>query len=137
MASILQNNVVADMFAGNLSSAHTYRMMLTTSSYTPDKDHDRRDDVTNEVVGAGYTAGGNVVTLTVTADPTNDRTIISVGAGTWPTATITARYGAVYRARGGASSADELVAVLDFGGNITSTGGTFATSETTPFYINH
>lgn len=137
MASILQNNVVADMFAGNLSSAHTYRMMLTTSAYTPDKDHDKRNDVTNEVTGTGYTAGGNVVTVSVTADPTNDRTILSIGVGTWPTSTITARYGAVYRARGGASSADELVAVLDFGGNIVSTGGTFATSETTPFYINH
>lgn len=137
MASHLQNNVVADMYAGNLLSSHTYRMMLCSSAYTPNKDHDRRDDVTNEVSGTGYTAGGAACTVSVTADPANDRTVISISEPTWPASTITARYGVVYRLRGGAASADELVATLDFGANITSTGGTFATDETTPFYINN
>lgn len=37
----------------------TIKMLLTTSAYTPDFDaHDYRDDVTNEVSGTGYTAGG-------------------------------------------------------------------------------
>lgn len=37
----------------------TIKVALTTSSYTPDQDaHDFFDDVTNEVTGTGYTAGG-------------------------------------------------------------------------------
>ena len=137
MASLLQNNVVADMYAGNLLSSHTYRMMLVTSAYTPDKDHNRRDDVTNEISGTGYTAGGEICTVTVTADPANDRTIISISEPSWASATFTARRAVVYRARGGAASADELVCTLDFGADKTATGGTFTTDETTPFYINH
>lgn len=138
MASFLFNSLAADTFAGSIiPGTHTFRMMLTTSSYTPDKDHNRRDDVTNEVSGTGYTAKGATVTLTVTTDNGNDRTSIAISAASWPTATLTARYGVVYRDRGGASSADELVALLDFGGDVTATGGTFATSETTPFYLNH
>lgn len=49
----------------------TVKVMLTTSSYTPDKDaHDYKDDVTNEVTGTGYTAGGATLsskTITYTA----------------------------------------------------------------------
>jgi hypothetical protein len=112
-------------------------MMLTTSTYTPNKDHNRRDDITNEVVGVGYVAKGEVVTLTVTTDNASDRTSIAISEPSWPTATFTARYGVVYRDRGGASSADELVALLDFTSDVTATGGTFATNETTPFYLNH
>lgn len=47
------------------------RALLTTSSYSPNyATHDFKDDVTNEVSGAGYTAGGlalSAKTLTVTA----------------------------------------------------------------------
>jgi hypothetical protein len=47
------------------------KVMLTTSSYTPDQDvHDYKDDVTNEVSGTNYTAGGQALandTLTYTA----------------------------------------------------------------------
>jgi hypothetical protein len=139
MASHLQNNLIADMAAGNIiPGTHTFRMLLATASYTPNKDHNRRDDVTNEVAnGNGYTTKGATVTITVTQDDANDRTSISFSEPSWPTSSISARYGIVYRDRGGASSADELVATLDFGSTITSTNGTFATNETAPFYINN
>lgn len=138
MASFLVNSFVSDMAAGNIQPAsHTFRMMLTTSSYTPDKDHAKRSSVTNEVSGTGYTAKGEIVTVSVTADNTGDRTVVAVSEPSWSTASFTARYGVVYRDRGGASSADELVGVLDFGADITATGGTFATDESAPFYINH
>lgn len=46
------------------------KAMLCTSSYTPDQDaHDYKNDVTNEVVGTGYSAGGAALandTLTYT-----------------------------------------------------------------------
>ena len=41
----------------------TIKVMLTTSLYTPDQDtHDFKNDVTNEVTGTGYTAGGQALT---------------------------------------------------------------------------
>ena len=37
----------------------TIKVMLVTSAYTPDQDaHDFKDDITNEISGTGYTAGG-------------------------------------------------------------------------------
>lgn len=40
--------------------AGTLKCMLVTSAYTPNQNtHDFKDDVTNEVTGTGYTAGGN------------------------------------------------------------------------------
>ncbi len=49
----------------------TLKMALATSSYTPNKDtHDFFDDITNEVTGTGYSAGGATLgskTLTLTA----------------------------------------------------------------------
>jgi len=57
------------------------KVMMTTDAYVPNKDtHDFRDDVTNEVTGTGYPAGGNTVTVTVTRDDANDRVDIVFGA---------------------------------------------------------
>jgi cytoskeletal protein RodZ len=107
--------------------------MLVTSTYSPNKDtHTRRSDVTNEVVGTGYTAGGTASTVTVAAvDTTNDRVVITFGAVSWTTATITARGAVYYKSRGGASSADEIIAYDDFGSDIVSTVGTFSLAAST------
>lgn len=134
MASLIFNSALDDAANGNIDfGSDTFKVMLVTSSYTPDKDaHDKRDDVTNEVAaGGGYTAGGEVATVTVTKDTVNDRIDISLGSASWPASTITARGAVYYKSRGGASSADELVAYIDFGGNIVSTGGTFSLSAST------
>jgi hypothetical protein len=72
-----------------------------------------------------------VATVTVTKDTVNDRVDISLGAESWTTASITARGAVYYKRRGGLSSADELVAYIDFGGDITSTLGTFALTAST------
>ena len=107
--------------------------MLLTSTATPNKDTwTKRSDVTNEVSGTGYTTGGATATVTVGAvDTTNDRVDITLGGNTWTTSTITARYAVYYKSRGGVSSADELVAVIDFGTDKTSTGADFALSAST------
>jgi hypothetical protein len=76
---------------------------------------------TNEVSGTGYTAGGN--TLTVVAPTTSGTTaFLDFSDTTWATATITARGALIYLANG---STNPAVAVLDFGGNKTSTAGDF------------
>jgi len=139
MASHLQNNFIRDLSLGNLiPGVHVFRMLLTTSSYTPSKAHDRRDAITNEVAnGNGYTTKGQQVTMTVSTDQVNDRTSISFSAPSWTTATFTARYGVVYRDRGGTAADDEVMAVLDFGQDVTTTNGTFTTNEIDPFYVNN
>lgn len=133
MASLIFNRALELWARGSIDfDTDTFRVMLTTSAYTEDKDaHDFRNDVTNEVAGTGYTAGGNVVTVTVTLDTANDRLDITLGGTTWPTSTITARKAVYYKARGGASSADELVAVNDFGADVVSVAGTFTLNAST------
>lgn len=105
----------------------TYNVMLTTSAYTPDVDtHDFRSDVTNEVTGTGYSAGGQALgTVTVTYDSANNRAVFDAADAVWASSTITARYAVIYRPRGGASSADELLCYVDFGADVSSTGGAF------------
>ena len=60
MASLIYNSAIDEMARGDIDfDTDTFKAMLVTSSYTPNKDtHDFRDDVTNEVSGTGYTAGG-------------------------------------------------------------------------------
>lgn len=119
---------------GNIDyDTDTFKVMLVTSSYTPDFDaHDFRNDVTNEVSGTGYTAGGATVTITVASvDTANNRLDITLGGTTWSTSTITARGAVYYKSRGGASSADEIIAYNDFGSDVSTTAGTFTLSAST------
>lgn len=74
----------------------------STTAYTTD----------NEVVASGYTAGGLVLTPTVSYDGTTS--FLSFANVTW-TASLTARGALIYKV-GGSS-----ICVLDFGSNKTST----------------
>ncbi len=133
MASIIYNSALYDMLTGAVDcDTDTFKVMAVAAAYTEDKDtHLKRSSITNEVTGTGYTAGGNAVTVTVTKDTVNDRIDVSLGGTTWPTATFTARKFVYYKARGGASSADELVAVVDNGTDVTATGATFTLTAST------
>jgi hypothetical protein len=134
MASLIYNSLVEDIANGNVDlGSDTFKMLLVTSSYTPDKDaHNRADDITNEVAnGNGYTTGGVTVATTVTLDTANDKVTVQFAAGSWTTSTITARGAVVYKSRGGASSADELVFYNDFGADVSSNGGTFSVGAST------
>jgi hypothetical protein len=114
----------------------SFKMMLLTSTYAYNQaTHVKRSDLTNEVVGTGYTAGGLAVALTPTNDTTNHWLTIASAQAVWTGATtITARYGAIYKVRGGLATADELVAILDFGADIISSGGTFTVNACTLKY---
>ena len=133
MASLIYNSAPDEMARGDIDfDTNTFKAMLVTSSYTPNKDtHDFRDDVTNEVSGTGYTAGGVSSAVTVTKDTANDKVTIQLGAVSWASSTITARGCVYYKSRGGASSADELVCYADFGSDVSSSGGTFSVAAST------
>jgi hypothetical protein len=97
----------------------TIKLMLVTSSYTPTQaTDDFRDDVgANEATGgSGYPAGGFTLaskTLAATSLTLNfDAADISQAITGGP---LAFRYGVFYKARGGASSADELIGYVDFG----------------------
>jgi len=133
MASIIFNSAIDDEARGNIDfESDTFKCVLVTSSYIPNKKtHTKRSDVTNEVTGTGYTSGGVAVTVTVTKDTANDRVDISLGEISLPSSTITAAAAVYCKSRGGISSADELVAYIDFGRNYTSVNGTFSLSAST------
>ena len=83
----------------------------TTTAYT----------ATNEVVGTGYTAGGN--TLVISTDPTSGNNTASIPTAfvsfsntSWASSSITARGALIYNSTQGNKS----VAVLDFGSDKTS-----------------
>lgn len=139
MASLTFLSFLDDVVRGAIDvDSDSFKGMLVTSAYTPNATtHTKRSDVTNEVSGAGYTAGGFAVTVTVTKNTANNRMEISFSSTPLSNASITARGLTVYKARGGAASADELVAYLDFGSDVTSTNGTFTVNYTTPLYMNN
>jgi hypothetical protein len=101
-------------------TAQTFKIALYTSSATLDASTTAYS-VTNEVSGTGYSAGGN--TLTISANPTTSGTtaFLDFADTTWSSATITARGALIYESGG----SNPAVAVLDFGGDKTSTAGDF------------
>jgi hypothetical protein len=85
-------------------------LSATTTAYT----------TTAEVVGTGYTAGGN--TLTGAAISYSGTTAwLTFSNTSWTTATLTARGALIYDF----SKSNAAIAVLDFGSDKTSTAGTF------------
>jgi len=134
VASVIYSSFLRDLATGAVDAdTDTFKALLTTSSYTEYKSgHSKRSSVTNEVSGTGYTAGGVACTVTVSAvDTTNHRFTITLGAVSWASSTITARKLVVYKARGGASSADELVACIDFEVDVVSTSNTLSVAAST------
>ena len=106
----------------------TIKVALCTGSYIPNQDtHDYFNDVTNEVTGTGYTAGGaTLASKTVTYTAGTNVTAFDAADVSWPTSTITARYAVVYVDTAGAASTDPLICYVDFGADVSSSAGTFS-----------
>jgi len=104
----------------------TIKVMLCTSSYTPSQDdHDFKDDVDNEVSGAGYTAGG--ATLANQSLSLSGRVLTIDGDDTqWTSSTITARYAVIYDDEPEEAGDKPLIGYIDFGEDKSSDNGTFA-----------
>lgn len=128
MANAFYNKGKAELSSGGGVSwtGDTIKIALVTSAYTPDIDaHDFFNDVTNEVSGTGYTAGGaTLASKTKTQDNATDRIVFDAADPTWASSTITARGAVVYKDTGNAATSP-LLAYIDFGTNISSTGAAF------------
>jgi hypothetical protein len=107
-------------------SGDTIKVALCTSSYAPDQDtHEFYSDVTNQVTGAGYTAGGATLSSkSVNYDSASNVTSLRAGATSWTNATFTTRYAVVYKDTG-TGSTSPLIGYVDFGGDETVSSGTF------------
>lgn len=109
-----------DLFGGAQDlDTDVIKIALYTSSATIDAGTTAYT-TSNEVVGTGYTAGGN--TLTGAAISSSGTTAwVDFADTTWTTATITARGALIYNS----SKSNKAIAVLDFGADKTSTTGDF------------
>jgi hypothetical protein len=129
-------NGLLNVVNGNIDlNTDTFYMLLTTSAYTPNQDTDDfRSDVTNEVAnGNGYTTGGQELTgVSVTYDSGTNQVRISWTDPSWATSTITARTAVIYKSRGGAATADELLAYVTNDTDVSSTNGTFTVDLPVP-----
>jgi hypothetical protein len=99
-----------------------FKLALYTSSATLDAAttaYTTSDEVSSS--GTNYPAGG--LTLTVSQVPTSSSTTAYLDFDdlTFPSATLTARGALIYNS----TQSDKAVAVLDFGGDKTSTAGNF------------
>lgn len=139
MASLIYDSFSDDVSKGNIvGSTDTFKAMLVTSTYTPNKGtHAKRSDVTNEVTGTGYSSGGTAVTNTVASDTTNHKETWTFSNPSWASSTITAHAAVIYKSRGGLASADNLVCYVDFGADVSSTAGTFSVTFSTPLTVQN
>ena len=88
---------------------------------------------TNEVVGTGYTAGGNTLVISVSPTSGNNSSAVptayvSFSNSSWTGASFTARGALIYNSTEGNKS----VAVLDFGSDKTVSNDTFQIIFPTP-----
>lgn len=136
MASSVFNSFMFDLNKGNIDPESDTFWVMLTDGYVPDIDGDtKRSDITNEVVGTGYTADGKVITCTVAVDNSTNRVTLTFGSVSWTSSTIDADGAVIYKRRGGAASADELVAFIDAAA-ITSSG-TYLLSFTNPLIFQN
>ena len=134
MPLIIFNSFLERLNAGEIDFGDdTIKVMLSTESYVPDQDtHEFRDDVTNEVAGTGYTAGGATVEPTAVRDNVLNRLTVTLPGAAWENSTLAnVRVATYYKSRGGASSADELIAANVFPGNISTAAGALALAPST------
>jgi hypothetical protein len=101
------------------STGDTFKLALYTSSATLDASTTAYS-ATNEASGTGYSAGGGTLT-NVTPTSSGTTAFTDFADLTFSSATITARGCLIYNS----TDSDKAVAVLDFGGDKTSTNGDF------------
>ena len=118
----LKNTLALDL---DDTTADRFKVMLVTSGYTPNfGTHDFKSDVTNEVSGTGYDAGGKSLT-SVTLTQSGGTITFDAADLTWASSTITARGAVVYD---DSLTNDPLIAYIDFGADKSSSAGDFVLS---------
>ena len=127
MADVIYNSFKQKIMDGSIDlDTDTIKVALVTSSYTPNQDtHEDYADITNEVVGTGYSAGGaTLANKTVTKDNTDNEGVFDADDAVFSSSTLTARGAIVYK-DSGVDATSWFVAYYDFGSDKSSTSGDF------------
>ena len=119
ITSTITNSYKQEILSGTQASGDTYQIALYTSLATLDASTTAYSS-TNEVVGTNYTAGGATLSG-FTTGLSGSTAYLTFTNPTWSTSTITARGCLIYNS----SKSNKSVAAYDFGGDVTSTAGTF------------
>ncbi len=103
-------------------SGDTFKCALYTSAASLDK-NTTAYTTSNEVVGSGYTAGGNTLT---NVDPvlSGDVVINDFGDVSWPASSITTRGAMIYNTTPGHTYTNPSVCIIDFGSDKITNNGT-------------
>lgn len=134
MANGIYDSFTDDVFNQAIDlTSDTVHAFLVTNSYTPNigTDEKRSDADADEITGAGYTAGGVPVTVTIGKDTTSHKETITFGDAVWTGATILARGVVLTIWRGGAASADNLICCATFGSDESDSSGNFTAHNST------
>lgn len=114
MPNLVYNKFKNDALAAYIASS-TFKVLLVTSAYTPNADHNFYSQITNEVAaGGGYTTGGQTLSgVSVSQDNTDDEGVLDANDVVWASATFTARGAVIYKDTGVASTSP-LLGFIDF-----------------------
>jgi hypothetical protein len=129
-------NVLSGLENFAAGTPYTYKIALYTAAASLDNTTTTYTS-SNEVSGTGYTAGGQVLTIsnTPTGDNTTNTAYISFNNVTWNPASFTCRGALIYN-----STTNAAVAVLDFGSDKTASSSftvTFPTATSTTAIIRY
>tara|TARA_R110002020_G_scaffold79165_10_gene198718 strand:+ start:5087 stop:5521 length:435 start_codon:yes stop_codon:yes gene_type:complete len=121
MCTAFKKDILDGTFDFSSGTSQVFKLALYTSSATLNATTTAYT-ATNEVVGTGYVALGN--TLTISTNPTTSGTTayLDFGDSTWASSSITARGALIYMYNAGTNPS---IAVLDFGADKTSSSGDF------------
>jgi hypothetical protein len=149
MASFLYTKYKASALTGAVDlTGHTIKVMLVNGNYAAQINSSNAQNthfLTGDVVayeiadGGGYIKGGKVLTSkSVTADTTDKEGVFDADDVSWPSSTITASGAVIYVSgsinplgdlsnsnTAAAINKSYLIAFVDFGGNQSSSNGTF------------
>jgi len=123
----IPNNFKLKMAEAFFQAAKTYRMSLHTSSLIPDEDtHKNFSDLTDEVSGTGYVAGGDDIgDPELTQDDELNQIVVDWDDYTFSNLTVAEiRYAAIYEDTGNGGTST-IIAILDFGQNEASSAADF------------
>jgi hypothetical protein len=102
----------------------TIKVMLVTG-YTPLATHQYKSDVSGEITGTGYTAGGaTLANKTTQVDNTNNLGYFTADPITWVNATVSATGAVIYKDTG-TPSTSPVICFIDFGGTKTASASDF------------
>ena len=129
MSSFVYTSCVNELALGEIDfSGGDFAVLLADLGYEPSRLHSRRADV-DEVTGQGYSSGGKPVDVRITTDREAGITSVELGGAAWPTSTIRSRCAVYYHLGAGDAANEELIAVIDFGGEVESSNGMFSLTE--------